>query len=122
MALARAWLEEGRKRLGDTPPMYALLPEVLILCREGQHAAAVKTIDSRWAESDSSGGRDVRRLKLLKAFALDAQDASKHAAAINDALAATQPVRSGDFEMLTANWPELRAFMVRRGLAMAPAA
>lgn len=121
-ASARAWLEEGRKRLGDTPPMYALLPEVILLCREGHFAVAVKTLDSRWGEADASGGRDVRRLKLLRAFALDAQDASAHAAAINDALAATQPVRPGDFEMLTARWPELRAFMDRRGLSAAHAA
>ena len=32
-ASARAWLVEGRKRLGDTPPMYALLPEAILLCR-----------------------------------------------------------------------------------------
>ncbi|WP_164018048.1 hypothetical protein [Pyxidicoccus trucidator] len=121
-ASARAWLEEGRKRLGDTPPMYALLPEVVILCREGHYPVAVKTVDARWAEADASGGRDVRRLKLLKAFALDAQDASAHAAAIQDALAAAQPVRPGDFEALTAQWPELRTFMERRGLSVARAA
>ncbi|MFP2906282.1 hypothetical protein ACLESD_14690 [Pyxidicoccus sp. 3LFB2] len=121
-ASARAWLEEGRKRLGDTPPMYALLPEVVVLCREGHYPVAVKTVDARWAEADASGGRDVRRLKLLKAFALEAQDASAHEAAIHDALAATQPVRPGDFEALTAHWPELRAFMERRGLSPARAA
>ncbi|MFP2930813.1 tetratricopeptide repeat protein [Pyxidicoccus sp. 3LG] len=122
MAAARAWLEEGRKRLGDTPPMYALLPEVMVLCREGHYGVAVKTVDTRWAEADASGGRDVRRLKLLKAFALEAQDASAHAEAIHDALVATQPVRPGDFEVLTAQWPELRAFMERRGLSASRAA
>ncbi len=119
---ARAWLEEGRKRRDDTPPMFALLPEVLVLIRDGHPEVAVKTLEERWAEADAAGGREVRRLKLLKAFALDAMDPATHAAAIHDALAATQPVRPGDFEALTAQWPQLRAFMERRGVSVPRAA
>lgn len=117
---ARAWLEEGRKRRGDTPPMYALLPEVVVLIREGHPEVALKTLEERWAEGDAAGGREVRRLKLLKAFALDAIDPVAHEAAIRDALAATQPARWGDFESLTKHWGDLRAFMERRGLSVRP--
>ncbi|RKI20078.1 hypothetical protein D7Y15_01585 [Corallococcus sp. AB030] len=119
LASARAWVEEGRKRNGDLPPIYALLPEVALLCRDGNPAAAVSTLDARAGEADSLVGRDARRLKLLRAFALDALDPASHAAAIDASLAALQPVRPGDFELLSARWPEMQAFMERRGLSRA---
>ncbi|NRD53220.1 hypothetical protein [Corallococcus exiguus] len=119
LASARAWVEEGRKRNGDLPPIYALLPEVALLCRDGNPAAAVSTLDARAGEADSLVGRDARRLKLLRAFALDALDPASHAAAIDASLAALQPVRPGDFELLSARWPEMQAFMERRGLSHA---
>ncbi|NBD11708.1 tetratricopeptide repeat protein [Corallococcus silvisoli] len=113
---ARAWLEEGRKRANGLPPTYALLPEVGLLCREGRHAAAVAELESRTAEADMLVGRDARRLKLLRAFALDSLDPATHAAAIDAALSTTQPTRPDDFDMLSAHWPELRAFMERKGI------
>ncbi|RKH20642.1 hypothetical protein D7X74_03420 [Corallococcus sp. CA047B] len=116
---ARAWLEEGRKRNGGLPPMYALLPEVALLCREGNPAGAVAALDARAGEADALGGRDIRHLKLIRAFALDALDPATHAAAIDAALASLQPARPGDFEVLVARWPELRDFMERRGIARA---
>ena len=116
LASARAWLEEGRKRNGALPPIYALLPEVALLCREGNPAAAMTALDARAGEADALVGRDARRLKLLRAFALDALDPVRHAAAIDAALASLQPVRPGDFEFLSARWPELQAFIERRGL------
>ncbi|NBC39583.1 tetratricopeptide repeat protein [Corallococcus exiguus] len=119
LASARAWVKEGRKRNGDLPPIYALLPEVALLCRDGNPAAAVSTLDARAGEADSLVGRDARRLKLLRAFALDALDPASHAAAIDASLAALQPVRPGDFELLSARWPEMQAFMERRGLSRA---
>ncbi|NNB93231.1 hypothetical protein HJC10_15915 [Corallococcus exiguus] len=119
MTSARAWLEEGRKRNSDLPPIYALLPEVALLCREGNPAAAVSTLDARAGEADSLVGRDARRLKLLRAFALDALDPASHTASIDAALASLQPARPGDFEFLSGRWPELQAFMERRGLSRA---
>lgn len=118
-ASARVWLEEGRKRNGDLPPMYALLPEVALLCREGNPAAAIAALDARAGEADALVGRDARRLKLLRAFALDALDPATHAADIDAVLASLQPVRPGDFELLSARWPELQAFLERRGLSRA---
>ncbi|WP_375758435.1 tol-pal system YbgF family protein [Corallococcus exercitus] len=117
LASAHAWLEEGRKRNGALPPMYALLPEVALLCREGNPAAAVTELDARAGEADALVGRDARRLKLLRAFALDALDPVGNAAAIDATLASLQPVRPGDLEFLSARWPELQAFMERRGLS-----
>ncbi|RKI34566.1 hypothetical protein D7Y27_33065 [Corallococcus sp. AB004] len=119
LASARAWLEEGRKRNSDLPPIYALLPEVALLCREGNPAVAVSTLDARAGEADSLVGRDARRLKLLRSFALDALDPVSHATAIDASLASMQPVRPGDFELLSARWPELQAFIERRGLSRA---
>lgn len=119
LASAHAWLEEGRKRNGTLPPMYALLPEVALLCREGNPAAAVAELDGRTGEADALNGRDARRVKLLRAFALDALDPARHAAAIDAALASLQPARPGDFEFLAARWPELQAFLERRGLSRA---
>ncbi|WP_223645345.1 tol-pal system YbgF family protein [Corallococcus sp. EGB] len=119
LASAHAWLEEGRKRNGTLPPMYALLPEVALLCREGNPAAAVAELDARAGEADALVGRDPRRIKLLRAFALDALDPAHHAAAIDAALASLQPACPGDFEFLSARWPELQAFMQRRGLSRA---
>ncbi|RKG67632.1 hypothetical protein D7W79_35120 [Corallococcus exercitus] len=119
LASAHAWLAEGRNRNGALPPMYALLPEVALLCREGNPAAAVTELDARVGEADALVGRDARRLKLLRAFALDALDPAGHASAIEATLASLQPVRPGDLEFLSARWPELQAFMERRGLARA---
>jgi tetratricopeptide (TPR) repeat protein len=119
LASARDWLAEGRKRNGGQPPIYSLLPEVALLCRDGNPAGAVAALDARVTEADSVGGRDARRLKLLRAFALDAMDPATHAAAIDAALAALQPMRPGDFELLASRWPELRAFMERRGVSRA---
>ncbi|MFY2556850.1 hypothetical protein ACN469_04415 [Corallococcus terminator] len=113
---AREWLEEGRKRAGKLPLSFALLPEVALLCREGQPSAALAVLAARGGEADALAGRDARRLKLLKAFALDAVDPTTHAVDIDATLSAARLGRPEDFEALSARWPELRAFMERRGL------
>lgn len=119
---AREWLEEGRKRAGKLPPSYALLPEVSLLCRDGQHNAALALLAARANEADALAGRDTRRLKLLKAFALDAVDPITHAMDIDATLAAARLGRPDDFEALSSRWPELRAFMERRALTTPVAA
>lgn len=122
LVAAGAWLKEGRKRADGLPPTYALLPEVALLCREGRHAAAVAELEARSAEADMLVGRDARRLRLVRAFALECLDPATHAAAIDVALSATQPTRPDDFDALAAHWLELRAFMERKGIPVTRAA
>ncbi|WP_163866016.1 tetratricopeptide repeat protein [Myxococcus eversor] len=116
LAPAREWLEEGRRRARGLPPTYAVLPDIILLCREGQYSAAQAALVSRIAEADALVGRDARRLKLVRAFTLDAVDPTMHAADIEASLTAARRSRPDDFEALSARWPELRAFMERRGL------
>jgi tetratricopeptide (TPR) repeat protein len=115
-ALARPWLQEGQRRAGARPPAMALLAEALLLCREGQPGAALQLMDARWTEAEAAGGRYTRRVRLLRAFALDALDPAANAPAVFEALAAVKPVRAGDFEPLAASWPELETFVERAGL------
>ncbi|MCP3169513.1 tetratricopeptide repeat protein [Myxococcus qinghaiensis] len=119
---AREWLEEGRKRAGKLPPSYALLPEVVLRCHEGQNSAALALLTARGGEADALGGRDARRLKLVRAFVLDALGPTTHAADIEATLTAARLGRPDDFDALSAQWPELRDFMERKGLKTAVAA
>lgn len=116
VAQARTWLAEGARRSGGQPPVGALLPEVLVLCREGAFAAAARTAAERHAEAASMSGRNARRVRLLHAFALHAADAHAHAPRVAELLAGVKPVHAGDLEPLTEHWPELSTFVTERGL------
>ena len=122
VAAARAWLAEDARRRGNEPPIAGVLPELLVLCRERHFAAAVRTAADRITEVEALGGRAVHRARLLHAYALDALDAQAHAAEVAELVAALRPVRPGDFEPLTQRFPELAAFVERRGLVPTAAA
>lgn len=119
IASARTWLGEGARRSGGQPPVGALLPEVLVLCREGAFPAAARAAAERYPEAESMSARDARRVRLLQAYALHAVDAQAHAPQVAELLAGVKPVRVGDLEPLTAHWPELAAFVTERGLTPA---
>lgn len=119
VASARAWLAEDARRRGNEPPIAGVLPELLVLCRERHFAAAARTAADRFREVEALGGRAAHRARLLHAYALDALDAQAHAAEVAELLAALRPVRPGDFEPYTGRFPELAAFVERRGLVPA---
>jgi hypothetical protein len=120
VAEARRWLEEAKRRRGELPYDFSLMPESVLLCREGRFDAVVPTVDGRWREAEAAGAGQVKQLRLLKAFALDRLGAEAERA---EQLAALKPFRPGEFDYLGTRWPELRAFIESNGLsAPAPSA
>jgi len=113
---ANRWLETGRVRRGSGPaPLYCLLAECLVLCREGQTASVVQELKQRWGEAESSGRFALRLSQLVRAFALE--QLGKPERELSAALAALRPVERGELDYLGLHWPALGDFLRRRGLS-----
>ena len=118
----RQWLEECWRLQGEERDELLLLPEILLLCREGDFRAVEETLRRRWREAEAAGAATMKQLRLLWAFALERLGPAASEAARSEALAAVEPFRPGDFDALAVRWPELRAFLEARGLAAPRAA
>lgn len=122
VAAARKQLEEARRLQGDEPSELFLLPDILVLCREGNFRAVDETLFRRWREAEAAGANVMKLLRALRAFALDRLGPAAGEATLSEAQAALEPFRPGDFDALAARWPELRAFLDARGLSAPRAA
>src|SRR5512140_3472170 len=114
---ARAMFEEGERRRGKAVALGTLLPEILVLCREGHFGAAAKVLESRQRAADMIGGIDQKMLRILRGFALDALDPVANAKAVAEAIAGAKPLAPTDIQMLAASWPKMREFLVAQKLA-----
>jgi hypothetical protein len=113
---ARTWRAEADKQLKhatDQAGMTGLLAYVdaVIDVREGRHESFVRWLDERWRQLEGSlTARTTRPLRVLRAYAL-AHGEVRDAAAADKALEALRPARPGEFAMLEASWPEMKAFL-----------
>lgn len=108
---AKAWLPEARRAAALISCETALVPEVIVACREGRFAEAVQRMDERRRQIDGSlAGNDLRILRAMRAFAL-AQDATGSTPQQNLALALARPAFPGELDYLATRWPELGTFL-----------
>lgn len=114
---ARAMFEEGERRRGKETAPGTILPEVLVLCREGHFGAAAKVLESRQRVADMVGGVDQKLLRVLRGFALDALDPVANAPAVAEAIAGAKPLAPTDIQLLAASWPKMRDFLVAQKIA-----
>jgi hypothetical protein len=111
LAGAKRWLAEGYRRCGGFAyPL--LLPEALILCREGEYGAAAKLLEDGRGRTDWCAGPPHLR-RLLRAYALDRLDARRHEKDMRFLMLYVLSVYDPALETLVAYWPELGPFIKR---------
>ena len=108
---AKAWLPEARDAARLVACENALVPEVIVACREGRFAEAIGRIEERRRQIDGSlAGHDLRTLRVLLAFALS-QTENASEAALAEARALARPSFAGELDYLATRWPELKPFL-----------
>jgi hypothetical protein len=118
---ARHQLAEAERIVGVGPHAPLLLPEVLLLCREGHCAAALRTLELRSKEAEAGDVRSYKLLRLLRAYALS-ELGTADSKDIASALAGLQSYSRGDFDHLGTHWPRMSAFLDSHGLLGRPKA
>ncbi len=108
---AKRWLALGDERRGDRPVNFSLLPEMIILCRDGHPAAASNLPYTRWRDAETLSVRQFKILKLVEGLALHLENPGANQARILQALGAATPMDEALLKSLVAHWPELRTFL-----------
>jgi tetratricopeptide (TPR) repeat protein len=114
---ARKWRSEAEalvKTAPDPATVGGLLAFVtaVIDVRERRYDEFVRWLDDGWARLEGSlTARTTRPLRALRAFALAQSGGARNAGVAQKALEALKPVREGEFALLEAEWPEMRAFL-----------
>jgi ATP/maltotriose-dependent transcriptional regulator MalT len=119
---ARSWRVEGDARLKRVllPQLAATLTfvDAIVAAREGRYVEAVNGLDERWPQLEASlTARSMRPLRALHAFAAAQPTTVREAGAVSAALKAIGVVDAGELTLLTAEWPEMRAFLQGYGVA-----
>jgi tetratricopeptide (TPR) repeat protein len=87
-------------------------PRTLLAARRGEHAELARGLEQRWRELESVLSGDVmRRLLLIRAFAVASVDGPRSAGAAQPLVDRLRPSVPGEYDWLSARWPELGAFL-----------
>jgi hypothetical protein len=114
---AHRWRSEAEARVNtasDPGTVGGLLAfaTAVIDVREGRYDAFVRWLDERWQRLEGSlTARTTRPLRVLRAFALAQSGGVREAGTVQKAFDALKPLRAGEFALLEAEWPEMRAFI-----------
>jgi tetratricopeptide (TPR) repeat protein len=80
--------------------------------REGRYDAFVHWLDERWQRLEGSlTARTTRPLRVLGAFSVPQYGGVREAGSVQKAFDGLKPLRGGEFALLEAEWPEMRAFI-----------
>ncbi|MBI5546006.1 MAG: hypothetical protein HY901_19110 [Deltaproteobacteria bacterium] len=107
---ARALFDQANKIKAETP--VASVSELMLLARAGNHGGVVKLAETRWQALESCGWILRKAARLVQAYA--AQQIGQPEAAITEIIAGAKPFAAGDFDFLSAQWPEMKAFLETR--------
>ncbi len=116
---AKAWMPEAHRAAAATAIEVSRVPEAIIACREGRFADVARTYaERRRAIEAALAGEDLRALRLMRAYAVEADPRAGEAEKA-EALAAGRPGAPGECDYLATSWPELGAFLKRHGMSKA---
>jgi hypothetical protein len=119
------WIERATANLAKVPTARSLIGTIpfaraALGCRRGNPAEVVRDLDEKWTRLDHSlAGELLRPLRAVRALALEA--AGGDARTLEGQLAVLAEGRPGDLVWMGAEWPEMRDFLAKHGLAGAPA-
>jgi len=106
---AKRWLEEASRRLGRTATAL-ILPEAVILCREGRFGAALKKLEDGWSRLMSEGYM-CHQARLFKAYARQGLDPERYQREFAPELLGLTPFSRKELAFCDQYWPELADFM-----------
>ncbi|OJT27005.1 hypothetical protein BO221_03105 [Archangium sp. Cb G35] len=106
---ARHWLGEAHGRFGGRVT-FLVLPEVIILCREGHLGAALKMMEDCWPVL-MEDGRVCSRLRLFRAYAQWKVDPERNTDFIYMTLLSLAPIPEEEMAFCQEHWPVLADFM-----------
>lgn len=123
---AERWAADARNRIAKNHE-YRIghagelcLAEATIACRRGDHAEAVKLLDTRWLELRYAITADAMRIvEVVRAFA-EAQGGVRASNAAGERLVRIEPVVKGELAFLGVGWPEMQTFLGAHGLGGPP--
>jgi tetratricopeptide (TPR) repeat protein len=108
---AKRWLEEAFRRCeGTTSTTWLLLPEAVLLCREGRFGAALKKLEDGWPVMVFEGTL-CHQTRLFKAFARQGLDPERYERDFAPELLALTPFSRKELAFCDEHWPELADFM-----------
>jgi hypothetical protein len=115
---AERWISVVEARGG---PCAALVPRIVSMLRRGEVARAVAYVEARFDEAERRlTAAELKPARVLWAFALTNLDRPTYregrSPRVHDILAGARPLAPAQLRWLTAQWPELRAFVERHGL------
>ena len=100
------------EKIPNVTAYHLIWPRVVIAARRGEFSELARTLESRWRELESQlSGEVLRRLTLLRAFALASVDGVRGPGSAEPLLERLRPAAPGEFTWLSASWPELDAFL-----------
>lgn len=120
---AQRWIDRAAANYARIPTARSLIGQVplaraVVACRRGNPAEAVRVLDEGWSRFQSALSGDVMRpLRMVRALALEAAGGEGSARPLAAQLAVLAEERPADLTWMAAEWPELRAFLDRHGLA-----
>jgi tetratricopeptide (TPR) repeat protein len=113
---ATAWLAKVEAR--PNVNTFALVwPRALVAARRGELVELARTLETRWRQLENTlTGNVLRRLLLLRAFAVATSEGPRGTATAEPLLARLRPTTPDEFAWLTGSWPELAAFVAANNL------
>jgi len=117
---ARRWLGVGAKRHGPGRNPMGILPEAIVLARDGRFEESRDLLGREWQLIEREGVRTWKHAMAVRAFAVQQSGDGDGVPAVGDLIAGMKPVHPGELDDLIAAWPELRAFLAARQLPVDP--
>ena len=107
---AAVWFAEAKRRAGKS--QVDIIPELVIGLRDGRAAEVRDRLDRDWRALEAlHKGELLRRMRLLRAFAIAQTVGPRDAGAVEPVLAGLRPATYDEFAYLATQWPELDQFL-----------
>jgi hypothetical protein len=116
LAAADEWLDEASRRVRHAHRRADVIPRAILLLRRGDYAGAERFLADDWGRAESIYvGLLLHGLHALRAFAMVKAGRDPETDEVR-ALVGNAKLASFDLRFLVVDWPELRAFLVERGV------
>lgn len=120
-AAAEGWQRAAHDRISAARRPTLLPMDLLIAARRDEHHVVLDTLRREGPDAlDLLSASQRRVIRMLEAYALERESGAfrseGHDDELREALFAARPVRPDEYRELVVAWPELEAFLSRRGL------
>lgn len=113
---AAAWLAKV-ETVPNVNPFSLVWPRALLAARGSEPGELARTLETRWRELEGNlTAVHMRRLLLLRAFAVATAEGPRGTASAEPLLARLRPTTPGELDWMLGRWPELAAFVAGHNL------